>query len=40
MAKPDAVYNNLRKNDRLRRSIAIKLICALSLAYGLAKEAR
>jgi hypothetical protein len=35
MGKPDAVYKNLCKNDGLRRFIAIKLICAISLAYGL-----
>jgi hypothetical protein len=35
MAKREAVYKNLCKNDRLWRFIAIKLICALSLAYEL-----
>lgn len=33
--KSDVVYKNLCKNDRLRQFIAIELVYALSLAYGL-----
>ena len=35
MPNPDAVYKNLCKNDGLPCFVAIRLICALNLSYGL-----